>query len=88
MTEIKHIRFISEAYMPQTYFQMVKTDNDEVIEVRLSNRKDSGLLKIREGESLLYETDTGGVPQEFQPNRIQAPKIPWKHENGRWVRIK
>ena len=64
MMEIKHIIFSSEAYMPQTYFQMVKTEKDGVIEVRLSDRKDSGIFNIQKGESIVYQTDTGEAPKE------------------------
>lgn len=64
MTEIKHIVFTSEAYMPQTYFQMVKTAIDGVIEIRLSDRKDSGIFNLQFGESVLYQTDTGQAPDD------------------------
>jgi hypothetical protein len=62
--EIKHIIFTSEAYMPQTYFQMVKAEKDGVIAIRLSDRKDSSLFNIQRGESIVYQTDTGEAPKE------------------------
>ena len=94
MTEIKQIEFSSEAYMPQTYFQMTKKGHKEgKIGIRLSNRKDSYIFNLQSGESIIFETDTGGVPAEFDTRQkegklIKIPEIPWKHENGRWVKIK
>ena len=64
MAEINHVNFVSEAYMPKTYFQMVRTKNEGEIEVRLSDRMDSGLFNLREGDRLILQMDTGNVPTD------------------------
>jgi hypothetical protein len=72
---------ISEEFIKQPYVNFKELEYDPhifIIGDSLNLKVGPYIIKLRFDD--FYER------HEVKP--IQAPKIPWKHENGRWVRIK
>ncbi len=81
--EIEKFWVITGDDLPQTFIRFYRHFNSLVIALDSKKREPEDRYGIPEGSEFLIEGQS-----EKPASKIKVPEIPWKHEDGRWVKIK
>jgi hypothetical protein len=82
MTDISDVDIYVSPRFPKTFVKLYRDTKQNELIITLSQNQGAEFVLPEGTHSVSHEIETGS------PEPIKTPKIPWKHENDRWVKIK
>ena len=82
MTDISDVDIYVSSRFPKTFVKLYRDTKQNELIITLSKKQGAEFVLPEGTHSISDEIETG------DPEPIKTPEIPWKHEDGRWVKIK
>ena len=82
MTDISHVDIYVNSRFPKTFVKLYRDTKQNELIITLSQNQGTEFTLPEGSHAISEEIETGdSIP-------IKIPEVPWRHEDGRWIKIK